>query len=151
MDEPVIVSDTTPVSACVRDIRIDQLGFAGELERSLFLKNLRATAKQNLQDKGVERAEGDYFAALLVESERATTDPDKLLRLYERGKISRAQLVSALSVTREPCKKFLSLDDLAKISTTEPATSRLTVTRKKGVQIELVDMVKTLAAVLGAE
>jgi len=73
-------------------------------------------------------------------------DPVKWFRLFEAGKISRAAFLECLSVQREAAKEYLSVREIDRISTAAPQpTLSLKVTRKKGVEILLVDAVRSIS------
>ena len=132
-----------------RDVRIDQLGFVAELDKS-FADPLRDKVKEDLIAKSIERAAGDSFEGLIVKSDSYTVDAAKFLDLYEAGFISRAQLISAIKVNRTPAQQFLSLEKLASISLVTPATPQLRVSRIKGVEVKLITAVERIAKAVAA-
>jgi hypothetical protein len=131
-----------------RDVRVDHLGFVGELADE-FAKPLRDRVKTDLEERGTPRVSGDAFQGLLVMVRSSWIDADKFLRLYERKKMSRAQFLAAISVKKEPALQVLSGQDLAAITSEGNATPSLRVTRIKGVEVSLIEAVKTIAAAVG--
>jgi hypothetical protein len=135
--------DTPPLP---RDVRVDHLGLVGELVRQ-FAEPLKARVKASMDERETDRVEGDRFEALLVAGGVVQTiDPAKFLRLYERKLITRAQLLSALRVSADPAGEFLSRADIEKISEFKPSAAQLRVKRKAGVEVGLVEAVRSLAA-----
>jgi len=126
-----------------RDVRVDQLGIAAELQKQ-HVDNLTSAVKVRMTGEGLDTVEGDYFVGQLVETTVTTIDPGKLLALYTKDKISRAQLLSALTVNKEPLKKFLSGGEIEKLGTTTAGTPQLRVTRMTPTPFKLVDALKGL-------
>lgn len=129
----------------MREKQIDIIGFVGELQKHLA-EPLKDRVKHTMGLKGADRAEADYFSALLVQGTIRTIDPSKFLQLYERGKLTRAQFVLALRINREAAAESLSGEEIDRISEQSPATPALRVTRIKGVDLSLAESVKQIAA-----
>lgn len=129
----------------MRDQRIDELGFINELVKH-HAEPLKDKIKHGMTLAGAKCAEGDSFVGSLMTPTVNTIDPNKFLRLFEMKHITRKQLLSALRVSNEAAKEFLSPEVIGRISTEAPGTDRLTVARIKGVQITLVNAVKHIAA-----
>lgn len=129
-----------------RDVRVDQIGFANELKKH-FIDDLKTSVKTRMMTTGTDRCQGDFFEALLADGMRSTIDPVRFFKLFQQKKITKKQFLSAISVGSDAAKAFLSLAAVAEISSSVPVQS-LTVTRKKDVQIELVDAVSTLGAAI---
>lgn len=132
------------------DPRIDQLGYAGELQKK-YADDLKTQVKADMLGRGIERLFGRQFEGLLVTGSSTSIDPEKFLKLYESGRITRKQYLSALSVRKEPAKDAVSGDELARISSAAPTSPALYVTRIKGVEISLVDCLQQLAQHVGAK
>jgi hypothetical protein len=131
-----------------RDIRVDQIGFVGELQKQ-FVEPLKATLKARMGERQIDVCEGEYFSALLVEGGTlSVVDAGKFVRLYESKSITRAEFLSAIAVRNDPCRAFLSGKELAAISEQTPASPQLRVSRKKGVEVRLVDAVKGIASAI---
>ena len=130
-------------AAPARDFRIDQIGFAGELQKR-HVDNLKSAVKVRMTGEGLDLVAGDFFEGRLVATETGVVDPAKLLNLWAKDKITRAQLLSALSVRKEPLAEFLSRGEIEAMSTTAAGSPQLRVTRIKGVELKLVDAVKGL-------
>ena len=141
----------TEERASARDVRVDQIGFVGELQKH-FADDLKTAVKAKMSGDGLQHVEGDYFDGLLVDGyDVQTIDPAKFLKLYEDGKIKRAEFLSALKIANKPAAEFLSGKEIDRISTTAAGQSQLRVTRKKGVEIKLTDAVRGLGKELLAE
>src|SRR4051812_33321254 len=69
MSEPA-----TPTLA--RDVRLDQIGFVGELGK-LHADKLKDGVKARLLSDAIDRAAGDYFEGLLVASRPQSIDAGK--------------------------------------------------------------------------
>ncbi len=136
-------TETAAPATVSRDARVDTLGFCNLVQH--FADDLKSDIKVRMTSDGIDRVAGDFFEALLTQPVESTVDPAKLLKLFEGEKITRAQLLSALSVRKEPLKKFLSGDQIEKMSDAARGTPRLNVTRIKDVDVKLVDAVKALA------
>jgi len=100
----------------VRDKRLTILHAAKALAR--YVEDLPDQIKDSMCDKGAQFAESDHVAGRLQfpTSGRNYIDPGKLLALYERGSITRAQLVSGLSVRAKPLSLFLTGQQIAAIT-----------------------------------
>lgn len=131
----------------MHDARIDQLGFAKELDRH-FTEPLNGEVKQALLARSIDRATGDHFEAVLVTPTETTVDADKFLKLYEKKAISRAQFLAAIAIRKKQALIAVSGDDLAKISVVEPGSPRLSVPRIKGFEPTLADCIASLAAAI---
>jgi len=146
--QPVEVASGEPVEV-VRNVGLDHIGFVEELDRR-FVRPLRDKVKAALTAKGAVRGAGDYFTGLIAGVGKSTgrIDPEKFLRLYEKKKISRAQLVAAIRVGNEAASECLSQAEIDKISDFTPATPRLCVERIKTVELPLVNCVKGLGEII---
>jgi hypothetical protein len=130
----------SPVS---QDQRIDQVGFVDELVKK-YRDPLQKSIKARQIERDAKRATGLYFESLLVGYTPSTTSPEKLFRLLQREKITRAQFLSAISVKRDAALEFLSRDQLAEISEEGEPINKLNIVRIKGAELALVDAVKGL-------
>lgn len=128
----------------MHDARIDQLGFAKEVAKH-FMEPLNGEVKQAMLSRGIDRATGNHFEAVLASPNETTIDSDKFLRKYEKKEMSRAQFLAAICIRKKEALVALSGDELAKISIVEPGTPRLTVPRLKGFEPSLADCITNLA------
>lgn len=131
-----------------RDIRVDRLGLVDELV-SQFRKPLADKVKADMAKD--ERVTGDSFTGLLVTGTSTEIDAEKFVGLWEAGKMTRAEFISAIKVGTARAKELLAARDLARISTTSPTSPALRVARIKGVEIELVTAVAEIAAAVAAK
>jgi hypothetical protein len=127
-----------------RDIRVEQLGFVNELYDQFF-KPLNDEVKKSMIAKGQELVRADFFEGKIVQATPTFVDNDLLLRLYDAGKLTRKELLTLIGAKVEPCRKFFSAKDLAKISVKGTLTNKLCVERIDGVEVALVDAVRALA------
>jgi len=127
------------------DPRVDQLGFVAELQKQ-FADDLKTVVKTDMLGADEDRRRGESFEAVLVQGTTQTVNPERWVKLYETGRITRAQFMAALSVRRDHALDALGRDELAKISFQTTNTPALRVSRIKGVQVSLVDAVRSLAA-----
>lgn len=125
-----------------RDIRIDRIIFVKELIDK-YQKPLIDQVKEGRFDG--DRVEGDYAEGLIVETESTVIDIPGFIKLWKKKVISDDQFERAISVSPTEAQKILSENDLKKISTKKPGSKVLRPTRKKGVQMELIDAVKSLS------
>jgi hypothetical protein len=128
-----------------RDVRVDPIGVINVLVTE-FQEPLIDAVKVKL-DKG-DRVEGDFFEGLVSIGVQTKVDADGLVKLWEAGKVTRAQFVRMISVKTAEAKKILAEADLLRISTTELGSKSLRVTRKDGVDAGIIEAVNRLSAVL---
>lgn len=129
----------------VRESRLDQLGMVNELVKQYF-DPLNDAVKKTLKTKGVKHAVADHFEGKLVDASPESIDPGKFLKLYEDGRLKRHELLKCLSIHKKAATEFLSGKEISAISKPLAPFCALYVTRIKGVEIELVDAVKSIAA-----
>ncbi len=125
--------DTLP-----RDVRIDQIGFVGELQKH-HADGLKTKLKVRMLDESIERIAGDFFEGLIVLGRVGTVDPKKFYRLIKSGRITEAQFVEAVSINRAAAQKLLPEKDLDRLTDYVDAAPALRVARIKGVELSLVD------------
>ena len=130
-----------------RDCRLDLIGYVAELQ-DRFADPLRDKVKSELIAARETNAAADAFEALIVEGVKTDIDAAKFLKLYEAGKMTRAQFVEAISVRKGPALKVLSGVELGKISTESPIVPQMRVSRIKAVEVGLVDAVRSIAAAI---
>ena len=129
-----------------RDVRIDTMGFAGELEK-LFIKDLKTTVKVKMTGGGFDQLSGDCFQGKLAQ----TVDPVKFFKLFEKGLVTRKDFLSAISVSSSAAKLFLSPKDLQAITDTTPGSPRLSIERIEGVGVGLVQALEGIRAAAAAK
>jgi len=151
IDPSTAILEPAPDEA-VRDRRIDWLGAVKELAK-YFDEQVKPKVKATLVGKKAARAVGDFFESILVPGQPvASIDPAKFLRLYEQGKIKKADFVAALTVNKTAAAKVLSGKEIDAISLPgKPRDDSLTVTRRKGVEFDLVKAIKTMGEELAKE
>jgi hypothetical protein len=110
-------------AALPRDVRVDQIWFVNELQKH-HVDDLKSAVKVRMTGDGLERVEGDFFEGLLVTPTESTVDPAKLLNLYARDKITRAEMISVLSVRKEPLAKVLSGAEIAAMDESKGRTNQ---------------------------
>jgi hypothetical protein len=132
------------------DGRIDRIGFANELQRQ-FIDDIKSDVKISLLEADIAVAEGKFFQALLVESAASITDVAKLFKLAEKREIPLTKLQACLRVDRAAAKKIFGEMDLDRISTKAEPTQSLTVKRKAGVEIALVEALAQLSSAAAAK
>ena len=126
-----------------RDVRIDTIGFAAELDRQL-IKELRADVKARMTENDTVEARGDAFRAVMAATTSTKIDAKALYRMVKAGAISEKDFVSAISVTVTPLKKFLAEKDIARISEQVTGTPQLSVKRIEEVEVDLVACLRGL-------
>ena len=129
------------------DKRIDQIGMAAELQKN-FADALKSSVKVTMLEKSAERAEGDFFDAVITTSTSRSIDPEDLFRLLKQEKITSKQFLSALKVNVDKCEEFLSRVDVEKLATRGAPTTTLRISRKKGVTVALVDCLKAIGSAI---
>jgi hypothetical protein len=135
-------------AALPRDVRVDPMGFIAELQKR-HGDNLKTKVKVRMLNDEIDRVAGDFFEGLLVQGQTRTVDPKKMLAKFKAGEVSEKDLLSCLSVRREAALEFMSERELDAISTIGSAQPALRVTRKKGVELELVKAVNGLGESIG--
>lgn len=133
----------------MRNQLIDQYGFVQELQKR-FADPLKDRIKKDMELKGEKLAEGDHFEAVLFGGDSSFIDATKFFCLFERGKLTRAQLVNCLRVSKDAAKEYLSGAEIERISITAPKDKSLTVRHKKGVEPSLIESVKNVSAQIEA-
>ena len=126
-----------------RDVRVDAIGFVGELDRQVA-KDLRTQVKLRMDVDGLERVTGDYFAGLLVSASSSEVDAEKWLAAWEAGRITRRQFVDAIAVGKTEAKRALGDDAVARITTAKPPTLKLNIERIQGPEPSLSDALSRL-------
>lgn len=135
----------THVPTVARDARVDQIGFANELAKQ-HIDGLKDAVKTRMLDGEVQLVEGDFFQGLLVAGGTVgTICPRKFHRLLKQGKITEDQFHACISVQRKPAEQYCSGKELDRMSEFKPASPRLVVSRKKGVEPSLVDAIRGLS------
>lgn len=140
-------TQTSPARKTCRDARIDHIGFVNELDKH-FAGPINDAVKLKLVADNIDLAEGDFFQGLYKPGHRSALDVEKFLRLYDKGKITREQFKSILTIRRDPATKFLTGDQLAAMSFALPPAPSLTVSRKKNVELPLVEVIKALGPLI---
>lgn len=131
-----------------RDVRVDQIGFVDELQK-LFADPLKEAVKA--KHAAGDRLEGDFFTGRIDAASKTTVNAAKWFKLFNDGKISRAQFLDAITVSTTDAKRVLGETEFDKVSTTIAGANRLTVARKKDVELGLVRAVQSLHQTIGAE
>lgn len=134
----------------MRDVRIDTLGFVGELQKQLA-DDLKTEVKIAMSTKGAYRAEGDHFEAVLAPRPTHVADAAKWMSLYEDGKITRRQFLAAVRVSNESALEAISGEQLAKISRTIEGAPALCVKRIKGVEPSLLKAIEQLSTIVASK
>jgi hypothetical protein len=148
-DEREFAAAAAPAPAVVRDVRIDRIGFASELQKQ-YVDDVKSAVKSDMLERETTLAEGDYFEARLVAGGTVgTIDPRKFHRLIDRGSLKLADFLACCRIDRGKAEELVAGKDLDRMSEFRPASPQLRVTRKKGVEIKLVDALKGLGAAIG--
>ncbi len=133
-----------------RDVRVDQICFANELWTK-HVEKINAAVKGRMIERGMERVQGDIAEAVLSGGSAREIEADKFLRLYEKGKIKRKDFITAIAVKIGPSEQFLSANDIDAICIRTKRAPSLTVKRKTGVEIKLVQALEGLGAAIRSE
>jgi len=121
---------------------IDRIGFLDELW-SRIGDPLRANVKGAMR-LGT-KAPGAWFEAHKIGGMKTVVEAEGFVRLWESGKITRAQFVATISVLVAPARELLAEGDFARISASEAATPKLTVKRLPEMTVELADAMEEVA------
>ena len=131
-----------------RNCLVDEVGFVNELYDQHVKKRLDQV-KASMLDGKQDLVEGDFFQGRLVAGGVVRSIiAKKFHALIAKGQISEAQFLECISVNRSKAEEYVGGAQLDKMSTEKSAAPKLTVTRKKGVVLQLVDVVKNLRATL---
>ncbi|CAN5388734.1 hypothetical protein BH09PLA1_BH09PLA1_25970 [soil metagenome] len=141
------MSDATEEKTTVRDARVDQIGFVKELDDQ-YVKDLKTGVKSSMVGKDAVHAEGDFFEATLGAAGTVQTiNPVKFYNRFKRGDMSEKDFIRSLkSIDRGVAEEFMSGRDIDTISETREGSRALTVRRKKGVVVKLIEALRGLAA-----
>jgi hypothetical protein len=131
-----------------RDVRVDRIGYVQELVRQ-YADKLKKQVKERMDRDSLLLLEGDAFEGRLAASTSSTIDAEKFLRLWERGTITRKDFLAAITVQRSQAAKLMSPFELEAISETEDGAPRLTIVRKKGVEVSLIQALSHVQAAAG--
>jgi hypothetical protein len=123
-----------PGEVLVTDKRLNAIKLISYLA-DRAIPDLRSKVKASMLAKHAQYAESEFAVAKLVTSSRTVIQAANLLKLYERASISRAQLLSALSVRKEPASEFLSASQIASISEVSAGEPLLYTDFKPGVEV----------------
>jgi hypothetical protein len=144
MSQAATASAAAPVP---RDVRVDYIGLINELVRQ-FGDDQKSLVKGRMIDQELDVVEGNLFSGKLVKGTVGTIDPAKFYRKVKRGEITEAQFVECISVKRGTAEQYVSGKDLDRMSEFVAATPKLCVTRKPGLELGLVDVVKALGRII---
>lgn len=96
-----------------------------------------------------EIVEGDYFEGQIYEGTSRSADPGVLLHLYAKGRLTRTQLLSALTVKISAVDELgLTLDEQARLFTESASAPRLNIKPKKGVAVGIEAALDGLVAAI---
>lgn len=74
----------------------------------------------------------------------ASIDTEKFFRLYEAGKVSRADLLACMSIGKEKAEKLIDPKLLEKLVIPGTPKPKLTITRRKGTTFDLASALVAL-------
>lgn len=131
-----------------RDVRVDRIGFVGELMKQYIDGDHGLKAKVKGELEAGQSAEGDYFVGRLDAAVAAEISASGVYKLHKQGKLSEAELIEMISVKSTVAKEKIDPKTLKRLTRTYEGTPRLTITRKKGVEIKLVDAVRGLSSAI---
>jgi hypothetical protein len=124
-----------------RDIRIDRIGFASELSKH-FIDPLKKAVKR--AHKVGAQLVGDYFQASIDPHTDTEIPPEAWLKLWNDGKISRADYLRGLKVKIGEAGEILDEKTFNRIAKKVDGTARLNIDRIPGVESGLVVALKGL-------
>ncbi len=90
---------------------------------------------------------GDVFRAILVRNTPTEVDPEGFVKLWEKGKITRAQFISAIKVSIEASAAVAHPDDIKKITSDKSEVVQIRFEPLQKAPIEVVDAIKALSGV----
>jgi len=134
--------------AVIRDVRVDRIGAMNALVKHIKEPALEAV-KQALEAKGARAAAGDGYRGLLVAGTTRQVNPRRWLGLYNAGKITLNQFLSALSIRTARAREVLSEKDLERISEEEPTAPQLRVSAIPDAQLDVAAALTALGEELG--
>jgi hypothetical protein len=127
-----------------RDARVDTVGFCNELAKfvadplELKIKERHQLVKPVTQIRLV----GDFFDGLIYGGDKRSIDAAGWLRLYENKEIKRAEFLAGITVSVEKAEKTLAAVEFNRIVSSKPKESSLKITRRKGAEARIVEVVK---------
>ena len=127
-----------------RDIRADRCGY-GNLIENWNKKNKEALKADMLGDKK-DLVSGDVFKATLIPSPSSHVDPEKFFKLYEKGKLTKAQFLGCIKVTKEAAQAVTHPVDLANATEDDGKSKSMRIELLQVVPISIVTAVRELAA-----
>jgi hypothetical protein len=127
-----------------RDVRVDRVGLVEELDR-LWSAPMKKKIKEDMAKEGLEVVTADLCEAKLASSMSSWIDPVKFFKLFEKGEISRKDLLDTLSISKSAAAKFMSARDLEGVSLSEPGPAKLSIVRRKGIDLTLRQVIQGIA------
>lgn len=128
-----------------RDIRVDRIGFVGELVKHYIDgdNGIKPALKRAMRVGS--RRQGEFFAALLCADSCSQVDVKGLLLLYEKGVIPRKAFLDCISASAPAVRKLnVHPRRIGRLIKTMPATPRLIVERIKGRDVSLTQAIIAL-------
>src|SRR3954469_18003522 len=112
----------------IREVRVDQIGFVGELVKQ-HADVLKTKVKVRMLDDELERVTGDAFEGLLVKGKTRTLCPKKLFALVKKKQITEEQFLNSVTVRLPAAEQLLSGNDMDRLCDETDASPSLRVTR----------------------
>jgi len=129
-----------------RDVRVDRICLVEELG-NLWTDPMKKQVREDMAAEGLELVSGDLAEGALATPNSSTVDVEKFFRMYNDGKISRKDFLASIKVSISEAKKLMSAADFAKIITVEKGNPRLSIVRKKGIDLTLAECIRQIVAV----
>jgi hypothetical protein len=142
------MSTATQDKKIAREIRVDRIGFANELVKQ-FADGLKDDVKARMKSEELDVVEGDFFEGKYVQGTVGTVDPVRVFKLIKSGRLKESEFLQCIRVERGKLEEFLSGRDIDALSSFAPSTPQLRVSRKKGVEVKLVDALRGLNQAIG--
>lgn len=143
MSETLLEADAAaapPAAPPARDVRVDRVGYAEDLLK-LWAVPMKDALKGRMARDTLTIVEADRYVGRLSGSTSSIVDPVAFFKLYKKGKISERDFVACLRISKEAAEGFMAPPELAKISESKPGASRLTISRRKGIDLPLKEVI----------
>jgi hypothetical protein len=144
---PLLVAPS--ISAPARDVRVDRIGYAQDVLR-LWADPMKQKLKERMRRDEVALVEAERYVGQLAESTSSTVDAKKFFKLFKAGKISEADFLNCLRISKEAAGEFMAPRELEAICESHPTEPRLTIARRKGIDLPLATVIDALAEAVRA-
>lgn len=138
------------IKADARDVRVDRIGYAEDLI-DYWAAPMKAALKQRMSAEKFSVVESDRYFGKLSRPTSSTIDAAQFFKLYRDGDITEADFLSCLRISKEAAGEFLSDREIEAMSKQGAAAEpRLTISRRKGIDLPLATIIQGIVEAAAA-